>query len=50
VLYEAVVPASSVLPQILALHAEGKTQAEIGQILGFSRKAICQALKKARCQ
>ncbi len=34
------VPASSFLPQILEL-------AEIGQVLGYSRKAICRALKRA---
>jgi hypothetical protein len=41
------VSASSVLPQILELRGQGKTLEEIGQILGFSRKAIGRALAKA---
>lgn len=43
------VPASSFLPQTLELRRQGKSNAEIGQVLGYSRKAICRALKKASC-
>jgi DNA-binding NarL/FixJ family response regulator len=41
------VPATTVLPQIIELRRQGKSNAEIGQVLGYSRNAICRALKKA---
>jgi DNA invertase Pin-like site-specific DNA recombinase len=40
------VPASTLLPQILELRRQGKSNAEVGRALGFSRKAICRALKR----
>jgi hypothetical protein len=41
------VPASSFLPQIFELRRQGKSNAEIGRLLGYSRQAICRALKRA---
>ena len=41
------VPATTVLPQISELRRQGKSKAEIGQVLGYSRQAICRALKRA---
>lgn len=41
------VPASSVLPQILELRGQGKSNADIGMVLGFSSKAIRRVLRKA---
>jgi hypothetical protein len=41
------VPATTVLPQIIELRRQGKRNAEIGQVLGYSRNAICRALKRA---
>jgi hypothetical protein len=40
-------PATTVLPQIFERRRQGKSNAEIGQVLGYSWQAICRALKRA---